>query len=441
MVSNLLKVFIFLLGISLLGIWQVEAQNRSQPTWITFSTGHQEYYGDLGNEIFSFDIGYNWIIGTNIDQYLHKFLDLEMSVVFGELDYLNTFNTTFISSNAIFNFKPIRSKYRIEPFVGTGIGVTPFWYRSETTKKSGSVFQIPLQLGVDFKLTENITANIKTRYNRTFSDDLDASGGALDIDGRDHDDFMVYSIGLKINIKKTKDMDRDGIPDKDDLCPNTYGTSFWGCPDSDGDGIPDDEDACPTERGRSALNGCPDSDKDGIINSKDQCPNLPGIYENNGCPNDYDTDGDGIRNDMDQCPDEAGVAVNDGCPKTKSRPLDETIKKDLQNIIENLQFDVNSATIDSTSYKELNRLAEIMLEDSELRLIIRGHTDNTGNPNDNLELSVNRANAVKDYLVQQGVPADRIVALGYGDTKPIAPNDTEEGRTKNRRIELLLYYN
>ncbi|HKL18998.1 MAG TPA: OmpA family protein, partial [Halalkalibaculum sp.] len=134
------------------------------------------------------------------------------------------------------------------------------------------------------------------------------------------------------------------------------------------------------------------------------------------------------------------VAENNGCPKPEPKQLEETVQRDLENIIESLQFGVNSSNIDPASYDELQRLAQIMQEDTELRLIIRGHTDNTGSSNANLELSIDRANAVKDFLVKQGVSNDRIAAFGYGETRPIASNETQEGREENRRVELDLYY-
>jgi outer membrane protein OmpA-like peptidoglycan-associated protein len=212
-----------------------------------------------------------------------------------------------------------------------------------------------------------------------------------------------------------------------------------GCPDSDGDGIINSKDKCPNTAGNFENEGCPnDTDGDGIFDNEDACPEQPGERANNGCPE--DADGDGIINVEDDCPQEAGVAENNGCPKPEPKQLEETVQRDLENIIESLQFGVNSSNIDPSSYDELNRLAQIMQEDTELRLIIRGHTDNTGSSNANLELSIDRANAVKDFLVQQGVDAGRIAAFGYGETRPIASNDTPEGREQNRRVELDLYY-
>lgn len=481
---------IMTLSILFLGIAQAEAQSKTHPTWLNAYFGHQEFNGDLGNEMLEFNVGADWAGGLGVSQYLHRYLDLELAIIYGKLDYKNfgnplsplkrltQFEKNFVNINALLKFRPLRNPYPVQPYIGTGFGFTPTWGSvsritsiqprelQELPSSNKTAFQIPLQLGADIRITDNIAATANATYNRTFSDGIDGRGGEFDVDGVDHDDFMVYSVGFKISINKTGDSDGDGISDKNDLCPDTYGTSFWGCPDSDGDGIEDNEDACPNTAGQAALNGCPDSDGDGIINTRDKCPNTAGTFENEGCPDDTDgdgifdnedacpeqqgdrsnngcpedADGDGIINVEDQCPQQAGVASNNGCPEPEKKELEENVKQDLQNIIESLQFGVNSSNIDPSSYDELNRLAQIMQDDSELRLIIRGHTDNTGSSSANLELSVDRANAVKDYLVQQGVSSDRIAAFGYGETRPIASNDTQEGREQNRRVELDLYY-
>lgn len=474
----------------MVSLTELHGQSREKPTWLSVHFGHQEYKGDVGDEFFKFNVGADWAGGIGVSQYLNRFLDLDFALTYGKLDYKNfnlpgdplielyQFEKNFLNINALLKFRPLRNPKRIQPFVGTGFGFTPIWGNNyqiasispreleELPSETRTAFQVPIQLGTDVRISENVSATAQATYNRTFADGTDGWGGDFDYDGRDHDDFITYTVGIKISVNRTKDQDGDGVSDQNDLCPNTYGTSFWGCPDSDGDGLEDNEDACPDIPGIRALNGCPDSDGDGISDPRDQCPDKPGPFDNNGCPVDSDgdgitddlddcpkvagdranngcpedVDGDGVINTEDKCPQEAGPASNSGCPEPEERELDENVKQDLANIIERLQFSVNSSNIDPSSFDELDRLAQIMQEDTELRLIIRGHTDNTGNPSNNLELSVNRANSVKDYLVQQGVDAGRIAAFGYGETRPIASNDTQEGRERNRRVELDLYY-
>lgn len=119
--------------------------------------------------------------------------------------------------------------------------------------------------------------------------------------------------GINLTIgRDPKDRDEDGIPDKEDECPDTPGLEeFNGCPDLDGDKIPDVRDSCPETPGVPQFNGCPDRDGDGVQDSEDACPDDPGVVEFNGCP---DRDGDKIIDKEDACPDEPGPAATNGCP-------------------------------------------------------------------------------------------------------------------------------
>lgn len=117
-----------------------------------------------------------------------------------------------------------------------------------------------------------------------------------------------------------KDKDQDGIPNKEDHCPEVAGLpEFHGCPDTDGDGIADKDDTCPDVAGPIENNGCPwpDTDGDGVIDKDDACPTVTGPPENNGCPW-PDTDGDGVLDKDDACPTVPGLPEYNGCPKPKS---------------------------------------------------------------------------------------------------------------------------
>jgi outer membrane protein OmpA-like peptidoglycan-associated protein len=105
-------------------------------------------------------------------------------------------------------------------------------------------------------------------------------------------------------------------------------------------------------------------------------------------------------------------------------------------VLNNLFFDSNQATIKPRSRTELDRLVEFLRQDPSLRVEVAGHTDNVGTPAANLSLSQRRAQAVLSYLSAHGVPATRLRAKGYGETKPLAANDSEAHRAQNRRIEL-----
>ncbi|MFC5284193.1 OmpA family protein [Pedobacter alpinus] len=160
-----------------------------------------------------------------------------------------------------------------------------------------------------------------------------------------------------------------------------------------------------------------------------------------------DDDGDGVANKFDKCPGTAANTVVDGagCALTVPREIirekivvTEADRRIVDEAIKNLEFDLSKSTIRPTSYATLNRVATL-LKEKDFSLKLAGHTDNTGSMELNLRLSKERAEAIKAYLVSQGVNASRIEATGYGPNQPIAPNDTAEGRQTNRRVEFSIF--
>ena len=247
-----------------------------------------------------------------------------------------------------------------------------------------------------------------------------------------------------------KDTDGDGIPDDVDACPTIKGVpnadpTKNGCPpvaDRDHDGIPDPEDACPDEAGPKnddpSLNGCPDRDGDGVPDKVDACPDVPGVKttnpKTNGCP--ADRDGDGIPDDKDACPDDPGPPNADpaknGCPLVVVRDKEIVIN-------EQVQFDTAKSTIKSASDGLLDSVAAVLKTHTEIKKIeVQGHTDNVGSKGLNKQLSNDRAAAVMKALVKRGVGQERLVSKGYGQDVPIASNDTDEGRAKNRRVQFVI---
>ena len=239
------------------------------------------------------------------------------------------------------------------------------------------------------------------------------------------------------------DSDGDGVYDYLDQCPNTPAAAYGlvdtlGCPiDSDGDGVYDYLDLCPgtpaAAIGMVDQNGCPlDTDKDGVYDYMDECPETPAVARNFvdsvGCF--LDTDGDGVYDYEDQCPTIAGVKENLGCPEIK-REIRNLLKKAMSGI----QFENAKATIKPNSYKILNDIAKIFIDNPTYIVEVQGHTDNVGKYDYNMDLSERRAQAVRTYLINQGVPAERLTAHGYGPDRPIDDNKTKAGRAKNRRVE------
>jgi OOP family OmpA-OmpF porin len=219
-----------------------------------------------------------------------------------------------------------------------------------------------------------------------------------------------------------------------------------GCPlDSDADLVADYLDKCPsTPRGvKVDKDGCPvDSDGDGVPDYLDKCPGTPkGVkVDRDGCP--PDSDGDGVSDYLDKCPNTArGEKVDSsGCPLAPPPPVRTTApvfaegKKSL--VLEGVNFENNSSKLTAESRTALDRVAASLVDWSDVNVEVDGHTDGRGADAFNMKLSQARAESVRDYLVSKGVAASRLAAKGFGETRPIADNKTDEGRAKNRRVEL-----
>lgn len=248
--------------------------------------------------------------------------------------------------------------------------------------------------------------------------------------------LVGYSWGLGAPL----DSDGDGVANRLDQCPNTpkgAKVDTKGCPiDSDGDGVFDGLDQCPdTPAGVKVTSaGCPvDTDGDGIADYKDKCPSVPAPGTPDGCP--LDSDGDGVLDANDACPSVPAPGTADGCPPKPAEPAAAAAPKKLT--LEGVNFDNDSAKLRSESTAVLDNAAATLKEWGEVKVEVAGHTDSASSDEYNLSLSQRRAETVRAYLIGKGVVADRLTAKGYGEASPVADNGTEEGRFKNRRVELV----
>lgn len=305
----------------------------------------------------------------------------------------------------------------------------------------------------------------------TATTDSDGDGRVNNMDTQPHTaGFYMASPMAEMEVTETADSDGDGRPDVRDKAPHVaWYYSAWvppppPPPDTDGDGVIDDLDKCPgTPAGvKVDANGCPiDTDGDGVADYLDKCPGTPaGVkVDATGCA--LDTDGDGVADHMDKCPgtpsgvmvDASGCALDtdgdgvadylDKCPGTpKGIPVDPTgcpqIIKKGEKIVLDVKFALNSAEIQPESFEILQGVATTMIDFPDIKVAIRGFTDNTGEEAHNMNLSDRRAKSVKAFLQAEGVAADRMTAKGFGEDPQyfVADNATAEGRAQNRRVEI-----
>jgi OmpA-OmpF porin, OOP family len=336
----------------------------------------------------------------------------------------------------------LKSKW-LDPSINVGGGYTFLGNASAGTVNGG--------LGLTFWLTEQVGLQFQSTYKHSFDDNripnfdvpthiqhfagLTFKFGGKDTDGDgifDKDDACPEEFGLK-EFQGCPDSDGDGIADKDDACPNEAGPKeLNGCPDTDGDGIIDSEDACPTEPGTKIMNGCPDADGDGVADKDDECPTVAGPKENKGCPW-PDTDGDGVADKDDACPTVPGTVANNGCPEV----TDDAMKK-LNEYGKTILFNSGKASFQKQTMPVLEAMTAILKEYPTANFSLEGHTDSDGAEAMNQKLSEERAAAVKNFLVENGIAAERLTSKGFGETMPVDSNKTAKGKANNRRVEVKL---
>ena len=143
-----------------------------------------------------------------------------------------------------------------------------------------------------------------------------------------------------------------------------------------------------------------------------------------------DSDGDGVPDNLDECPGTPpGVKVNAvGCPEVGEKILS----------LEGVNFDTNKATIKPESEPILNNAVKVLNENPSVHVRVEGHTDSRGTDAYNLKLSQRRAESVVAYLTAKGIDGNRLSPIGYGESAPVAPNDSKENMYKNRRVDLVV---
>ncbi|WP_298550331.1 OmpA family protein [uncultured Algibacter sp.] len=457
--SRLLFAMLLVLGYS-----NANAQDQNNPWQITIGVNAVDFYptgggelskGGFASESFGeelFNAADHWNIlpslsTISVSKYLSDGFSFGLAGSLNKIEKYGDTGATPDTANEVDDWSyygldgTIKYNFRegktFDPFIGVGGGYT--WVDEVG---AGTVNGA---LGFNVWFSENVGFTYQAGYKHAFEDYLDT--------------HFQHTAGISIKFGGT-DTDGDGIYDKDDACPDVAGLeAFNGCPDTDGDGIEDSKDDCPNEAGLAELNGCPDADGDGIADNKDNCPTVAGLKALNGCP---DADGDGVTDADDKCPNEAGPAANNGCPwadKDGDSVLDkddkcpdvkgtvanngcpevtEAVQATLNEYAKTILFDTGKATIKAQSEAVLADIIGILKEYSTAKFTVEGHTDSVGSEKLNQRLSDSRANSVKEYLIQNGIDAFRLSALGYGESNPIDSNKTRAGRANNRRVEINL---
>lgn len=186
-----------------------------------------------------------------------------------------------------------------------------------------------------------------------------------------------YVSDIKL-IEIPSDIDKDGVIDIKDRCPDVFGLAMYGgCPDTDGDSIPDPDDVCPVIKGLMAFNGCPDTDGDGLEDGKDKCPNVFGKASEGGCP-------------VEVVYDEISIMA----------------------LVRTIQFEPESEELKVASRNVLDNIATALKNNPTLTIAIGNFVDEGADPKKSKKLSAKRASSIIVYLVNKGVDAKLVEYIG-----------------------------
>jgi outer membrane protein OmpA-like peptidoglycan-associated protein len=360
------------------------AQSPDKKWSIGYKLGSEQFAGYVGED-FSGPEDSHFINGLTLSRRISSHFDLGLSALWGEYEghYYDEYyceDMTLVRDLTLFNLNAKFHLFKyddvlVRPFVFAGFGLLVFDDEDFEAENILDQFQYPdLGLGLNIKASPNV--NITFDETLLFIDRDRNSNNKLER-------YLQHAVGVSFNLGKSQDTDNDGISDRNDACPEVFGLKqFEGCPDSGSDGVKDSEDNCPNEAGLISLSGCPEEVK-------------------------------------------------------KQDPTTDKVKTSAPKVsLYVVNFECGNSNINKTSKSILNSIVDVLKKNPNYKLDIKGYTDTDGDENMNLRLSDSRAKIVKKYLTKRGISDKRLFTKGYGEQNPIADNNTEEGKAKNRRVEL-----
>ncbi|MGE5806263.1 MAG: OmpA family protein [Ignavibacteria bacterium] len=372
-------------------------------------------------------------------------------------------NISFAGGGVVYSYSVNNQFF---PYIFAGISNLWFQTNDSLGSHNNTTHTYDIEVGGRVPIKDFLSLNIGLAFHFTSNDYLDNKHA-----GANSDFYAVGLIGVSFHLFGEKDSDGDKVADSKDMCPDTpRGTKVDqdGCPiDSDADGIPDYLDKCPNTRRGARINssGCPDTDFDGVYDNKDKCPDtqIGTPVDDSGCPENgietVDSDLDGVNDELDKCPGTpSGTLVNkDGCPDTSKvtpnkidttvtgsgitigvvQPTEFNSSTKKITISADYVFALGKSDIKPQAIQLLDKISKFFAKDIWTKWKIDVYTDNKGSV-DQLKLSSSdQARVIVDYFVSKGLPSFQFRMNGKGSENPAASNNTEGGRAKNRRIEIV----
>lgn len=384
-----------------LGVGTTQAQTAEQPVGFKVFFGTQSYNGDLGNEIGEFSDS-DFLYGLGFSYYLNPMFDLSLDMQWMKLDRVNgpddsvisqrntRFDTDNFNANLMLRFKPLDT--RLNPYLAAGIGGNFLQFDDTRVDESDFIFSVPFGLGVNYDLKENVMLNVQMVYNRTFNDKVDNypvsssetvfdAGSNPDLDGIDHDDFMTLSIGAVYTFGGGETMSMEERLLRQSMKNLEAAENA-------------NNEASATLRKAQELN---DETERALTQLKEA--------------------------------------------QNQTQEQADMIRAEIVRVVNNVQFEFDKSEIIEPAYDELNSLADIMKAYPKLSIEVAGRADERGASSYNEQLSMRRAQAVKDYLVEQGVDASKVSVVALGESEPLMSGNSATAYAQNRSVQVTLSYN
>ena len=456
------KFYLIFLGLLILSSADIYSQNFNN---IRLGIGGGASIGINESKTRPMDFSARAMLRVPLSSMFSGDVGLEYLTNHGETWAPGNYKTQIIPLDARLLFTPLTSDNWM-PYIFAGLGFFNFNVLEKSplagpgTPMNGWGGLGIAGIGIEARLSSNFSLDLHFSGSRASNDNLNTEqdnindgywSGILsviysfgnpnvDTDGDGLSDAYEKEIGTDPN---NPDTDGDGLTDGEEV--NKYHTNPLN-PDTDGDGLKDGDEVHKYHT--DPLK--PDTDGDGLTDGEE-------VNKYHTDPLKPDTDGDGLT-DGDEVhkyktdplnPDTDGGSVNDGIevhrgtdplnPKDDITPKKETFKTEIGKslVLEGIVFETGKYTILPASEPILNKALNTLEENPDIIVEIQGYTDNAGNRVKNQKLSLNRANAVRDWLVSHGIDAKRLTTKGFGQEKPLVPNTSPENMQKNRRIEFV----
>jgi len=491
------KLLLFtILTLILVSFATVYAQEMNSLSGIGIEVGG--CYGDNAGDQHSWGPSFR----GNLQLRLLRPLITQFGISYSFIDGGDVYSTKTALADARLLFSPYPTD-KVFPYIYSGFGIA----KNLAEEDSDFVPVVPIGLGIQAIISEQLLFTISGGYNLALSDELDGIARIDDLNrftNKKHDGYFDIMVGFSYTMsKKSKkvekkpelpkkivinksliDTDGDGLNDESELTvyktdPNKDDTDNDGLkdypeihqyktnplkPDTDIDGLSDGDEVFKYKTdplvSDTDVDGLSDGDEvlkyktDPLKKDTDEDGLMDGdeVVKYKTDPLKNDTDGDGLMDKEEIMTystnplkiDSDNGGMNDGAEiRVKRNPLDPTddlfeMEKGKKIVLHGITFESNKSTIMPVSKTILVKVRESLIANPDVKIIIIGHTDSQGNDKYNQDLSLQRAQAVKDWLVVNNIKSNRITVDDKGETLPIATNDTSDGRSKNRRIEFLV---